>query len=74
MSERTKEKIGVYKEIFKSLFALMALAGGASFSSLSKGKASLWTLMGTVFTIWLAIALVYLWRYMIDLIEEIDDE
>jgi len=38
MSEKIKEKIGIYKEIFKSLFFLMILAGGASVAYLSKGQ------------------------------------
>jgi hypothetical protein len=74
MSERVKEKIGIYKEIFKSLFALMVLVGGASFASLSQGKTNLWTVIGAVFTTWLGIVLILLWRYLINLTEEIKDE
>jgi len=74
MSERIKEKIGIYKEIFKSLFVLMTLVGGASFASLSRGNVSFWTVLGTVFTVWLGVILILLWRFMINLTEELGDE
>jgi len=74
MKESVKEKIGIYKEIFKSLFVLMTLIGGASVASLSRGRVDLWAIIGTVSTVWLGVILIMLWRYMINLTEELDDE
>ncbi len=74
MKESVKEKIGIYKEVFKSLFVLMTLIGGASVASLSRGRADLWAIIGAVSTVWLGVILIMLWRYMINLTEELDDE
>ncbi len=74
MKESVKEKIGIYKEIFKSLFVLMTLIGGTSVASLSRGHVDLWAIIGTVSTVWLGVILIMLWRYMINLTEELDDE
>ncbi|SMP09200.1 hypothetical protein SAMN06265339_0706 [Desulfurobacterium pacificum] len=74
MSDRIKEQIGIYKEIFKSLFTLMIIVGGASFASLIHGKVTLWNILGAGLSIWLSISLVLLWRYMINLTEEIKNE
>ncbi|WP_163328436.1 hypothetical protein GFV12_07075 [Desulfurobacterium thermolithotrophum] len=72
MSEKIKEQIGIYKETFKSLFALMVVVGGASFASLSKGEVTFWNVLGVGLSVWLSISLVLLWRYMINLSEELN--
>ena len=47
---------------------------GASFASLIHGKVTLWNILGAGLSIWLSISLVLLWRYMINLTEEIKNE
>jgi len=74
MSEKIKERIGIYKEIYKSLFNLFIITVSGSFALFLKDTGSPLALIGLGISIWLALILILLWRYMIELTEEIKNE
>jgi hypothetical protein len=73
MSERIKEKIGVYKEVYRSLFNLFIVTISGSFALFLKDRGNTLALMGFGISVWLAIVLILLWRYMVNLVEEIEN-
>jgi hypothetical protein len=73
MSERIKEKIGVYKEVYRSLFNLFIVTISGSFALFLKGRGNALALMGFGISVWLAIVLILLWRYMVNLVEEMEN-
>jgi len=74
MKESVKEKIGIYKEVFKSLFNLFLITVSGSFALFSREKGSILALIGFGVSLWLALVLILLWRYMLNLVEEIEDD
>ncbi len=74
MRESVKEKIGIYKEVFKSLFNLFLITVSGSFALFSREKGSVLVLLGFGVSLWLALVLVLLWRYMLNLVERIEDD
>jgi len=72
MSERIKEKLGVYKEVYRSLFNLFIVTVSGSFALFFRDKGNVLAFIGFGISVWLAIVLILIWRYMVNLVEGID--
>lgn len=65
MKESVKEMIGIY------LFLITVIG---SFALFSCEKGSILALVGFGVLLWLALVLILFWRYMLNLVEKIEDD